>query len=266
MVRVTTSRVFPVPLVVLVLVLCQAILVVEGAAKGFEDHGEWAAENAAAALSKGKEDRDKVKVELYYMPQCPGCRQLITTSIREAFHTPGFSDMADVTFVPYAAYPESQTLENPPSHERIMDNVLESCALNIIGRRHQERQFDYIDCIDHDQRRDPSKVDRFCALTIGLSAKQTHDIDACAASHEGRALAERNLRQTESIGATYYPWIVVNRAHSREIEASVWTSLFGYVCERYVGPHKSTHCPETDEEDDEVESNDDDDDSIAQQL
>jgi hypothetical protein len=23
--------------------------------------------------------RDKVKVELYYMPQCPGCRQLITT-------------------------------------------------------------------------------------------------------------------------------------------------------------------------------------------
>ena len=43
----------------------------------------------------------KVVVELYYESQCPGCREMLTTSFKEAFQSEGFLDMADVTLVPY---------------------------------------------------------------------------------------------------------------------------------------------------------------------
>jgi hypothetical protein len=204
--------------------------------------------------------RDRVKVELYYMPQCPGCRQLITTSFSEAFQTPGFSDMVDVTFVPWGRafknIESSGSLEQiqqqqQEQEQRVFDNVLESCALDTIGRNHQDQQFAYIECIDRTNtfEKDPSKVDRSCAKVIGLSTRQTRKIEACAISRGGHNLAERNLRQSELVGMKHAPWIVVDRQHTPAIEDSVWESLFGYVCGIYSGPHKSEACPDTAGED-----------------
>jgi len=221
--------------------------------------------------------RDKVKVELYYMPQCPGCRQLITTSFSEAFQTPGFSDMADVTFVPWGkafltvesnGSQEQQIIQHQQSQDqeqRVFDNVLESCALHTIGRNRQDQQFAYIECIDRTNtfEKDPSKVDRSCAKVVGLSTRQTRDIEACAVSREGHDLAEKNLRQSEMIDMEYAPWIVVDRQHTHAIENSVWASLFHHVCGVYSGPHRSEACPETTT----ITTDDDDDkDLIAEQL
>mmetsp|Transcript_103133 Transcript_103133/g.210326 ORF Transcript_103133/g.210326 Transcript_103133/m.210326 type:complete len:300 (+) Transcript_103133:287-1186(+) len=200
----------------------------------------------------------KVKIELYYMPQCPGCRQLISTSFGDAFHTPGFSDMADVTFVPYAnsrkeqhqqpqqqqQQQQQQQYQAGKNHKRVFDDTLESCALHAIGRKNQERQFLYIDCIDRNNNRDASRVDLACAGAVGLSTRVIKEIEACADSERGQKLAERNARQTDAMEkATYFPWIVVNRRHDRDTEEKVWRSLFLYVCGVYSGNRKSPLCP-----------------------
>jgi len=184
----------------------------------------------------------KVKVELYYMPQCPGCRQLITTSLNDAFSTPGFSDMADVTFVSYGNIRASKgTL-------RIFDNVLESCALDKI--EHQDEQFHYINCIDHSESQDASQVDVECAKIIGLSEDTIKRIEVCAATAEGHILANKMVEQSTNLTPeiSYYPWIVVNNVHNIPIENEVWSSLFKYTCKLYKGSKKSQYCPGMDEE------------------
>jgi hypothetical protein len=162
--------------------------------------------------------------------------------------------MADVTFVPWGrAFQNiepigSQEQQQPQEQEqRVFDNVLESCALHTIGRKHQDLQFSYIECIDRTNtfEKDPSKVDRSCAKVVGLSTRQTRDIEACAVSREGHDLAEENLRQSELVEMEYAPWIIVDRQHTHAIEDSVWESLFHHVCGIYSGPHKSVACPET---------------------
>jgi len=212
-------------------------------------------EFVTTTLSTRRDNRDKVKVELYYMPQCPGCRQLITTSFEEAFKTPGFSDMADVTFVPYGTARENHNAATTTTtgssgsqsqQNRVFDNVLESCALHTIGNHHQDQQFAYIGCIDHNSsfEQDPFQIDRACTRAIGLSTRLVGDIEACAASHEGHVLAERNVQQSESIDLRYFPWIVVDRSHTPAIESAVWESLFDYVCGVYSGSHRSQECPD----------------------
>ena len=211
----------------------------------FNDNVLLATETETITLNSNRRySIHKVKVELYYMPQCPGCRQLISTSFSEAFSTPGFLDMADVTFVPYGTHEIHQSNMERTQDRRVFDNVLESCALDTIGRKYQQTQFDYIDCIDHSTETDASQVDRECATIIGLSVQQTRDIEVCATSHQGQALAERNVWQSKAIGATYFPWVVVDREHTSEIETLVWESLFDHVCEIYSGPLRSKQCPE----------------------
>lgn len=184
----------------------------------------------------------KVKIELYYMPQCPGCRQLISTSISEAFQTPGFSDMADFEFKPWG---QGHRDEEGHDEGRIFDNVLESCALRTIGNNHQDLQFMYIECIDRTGTFEvnPNNVDRSCAKVIGLSDSQTKEIEECALSKEGHALADKHLREGDEMKMAYAPWVVVNGHHSKEQEDAIWNSLFHYVCDIYTGPYKSKECP-----------------------
>jgi len=194
------------------------------------------AEEAATKVDTFK--NKKVKIELYYMPQCPGCRQLITSSFSEAFHTPGFSDMADVTFVSYGNAHHTKTTTNG---KRIFDNVLEACALHYIGihgddnggggdagsdatdtttttdttdstnnllsrhknNQHQDTQFRYIECIDQFPRsrysRKAHQVDIDCAKALGLTNTAISSIEECAASERGHELAHRMVKQADSI-------------------------------------------------------------------
>lgn len=183
----------------------------------------------------------KVNIELYYMPQCPGCRQLISTSISEAFQTPGFADMANVEFKPWGRKHQEIGVG------RIFDNVLESCALQKIGNHHQDTQFMYIECIDRAGNigSNPSAVDRSCAKVVGLDDSQIEEIEECALSKEGHALADKYLREADAMEMIYAPWIVVNGYHSKEQEDKIWHSLFYYVCEIYKGPYRSSGCPQT---------------------
>lgn len=184
----------------------------------------------------------KVKIDLYYMPQCPGCRQLISGSISEAFQTAGFSDMADVHFKPWGRKHQ----EDGHPQGRIFDNVLESCVLQEIGNQHQDTQFMYIECIDRSRVSNALAVDRSCAKAVGLDESRIKDIEECAVSKAGHDLADKYLKESDAMDMAYAPWIVVNGKHSKEQEDQIWHSLFYYVCELYKGPYRSSECPSED--------------------
>jgi interferon gamma-inducible protein 30 len=60
-------------------------------------------------LPSEQEANDKIKIDLYYESQCPGCKQMITTSFAAAMKADGFLDMAELNFWPYGNAHESQT-------------------------------------------------------------------------------------------------------------------------------------------------------------
>jgi hypothetical protein len=63
----------------------------------------------SVSLSSDKEVADKIKIDLYYESQCPGCKQMITTSFAEAMKADGFLDMAEINFWPYGNARETKT-------------------------------------------------------------------------------------------------------------------------------------------------------------
>ena len=90
-----------------------------------------------AALASEKEAADKIKIDLYYESQCPGCKQMITTSFAEAMKADGFLDMAEINFWPYGNARETQTTsgwEFSCQHgtAECQYNFIETCAVNLI--------------------------------------------------------------------------------------------------------------------------------------
>ena len=66
---------------------------------------------SGAAVNLGlieEENADKIKIDLYFESQCPGCRQMITTSFAEAMKADGFLEMAEVNLWPYGNAHEKQ--------------------------------------------------------------------------------------------------------------------------------------------------------------
>lgn len=212
---------------------------------------------AAAAVIANDSDSDKVQVELYYESQCPGCREMITTSFYEAFQAPGFLDMADITFVPYGNAQETGTtasgfyeFECQHGESECIFNVIETCALAKISDDDPLLQFKYIDCIEHnDESRDPTqdyyKVAIACAELAGLKDDVVSDMQDCATGMEGNQLEHEMAVKTDSLNPphTYVPYVVVNGDHNDDIQNAVTDSLFNYVCNAYTGSDKSPACP-----------------------
>ena len=210
---------------------------------------------AAATAALNDSDSDKVQVELYYESQCPGCREMVTTSFYEAFQAPGFLDMADVTFVPYGNAQEtgttaSGTYEFKCQHgeSECIYNVIETCALAKIDD--PLVQFKYIDCIEHnDESRDPTqdyfKVAIACAELADLADDVVSNMQDCATGVEGNRLEHEMAVKTDSLDPPhkYVPYIVVNGNHTDDIQNAVTDSLLNYVCNAYTGSDKSPGCP-----------------------
>ena len=94
---------------------------------------------------------DKVKIDLFYESQCPGCRQMITTSFAEAFKADGFLDMAEVNLWPYGNAHEKQTATGweftcQHGEAECQYNLIEACSTNMISCPMMRQNF--IDCIE----------------------------------------------------------------------------------------------------------------------
>ena len=96
----------------------------------------------------------KLYINLYYEALCPYCRNEITTNIRTAMLTPGFSDMADLEIFPFGNAKEkvngsswTYTCQHGP-HECVWD-LWEGC-INNFRTFYSEPKYSYewIECIE----------------------------------------------------------------------------------------------------------------------
>jgi hypothetical protein len=92
----------------------------------------------SVSLASEKEAADKIKIDLYYESQCPGCKQMITTSFAEAMKAENFLDMAEINFWPYGNARETQTSSGwdftcQHGTAECQYNFIETCAVNLIA-------------------------------------------------------------------------------------------------------------------------------------
>jgi len=223
----------------------------------------------ATATDTFTDTNKKVQVELYYESQCPGCRQMITTSFDEAYHKEGFLDMAEITFIPYGNALETKNEDNDDDDDdtdtddtytfecqhgesECVYNLIETCALHKIGSVFPLQQFHFLHCIEqHDDNRDPEQdyesVALACATSLGIDIAIMDAIHSCVISKEGNRYEHAMAVKTESLQPphTYVPYVVANGVHTEQIQTAVTQSLFDYVCHTYQGSQRSTQCPYT---------------------
>ena len=207
-----------------------------------------------ATTVEASQGDQKINIALYYESQCPGCREMITTSFKEAFEKDGFLDMAAVALVPYGNAQEKGTdadgmyeFECQHGHSECVYNTIEACALDKIEC--PIMAFQFIDCIERsDESRDPdqdyTKVAMACAKLTEVPDQTMDTIKSCANGPEGNALEHQAAVMTDSLDPPhqFVPYVVVNGEHSDEVQDSISESLFDYVCNAYLGPNKSKDC------------------------
>jgi len=170
----------------------------------------------------------KVRVELYYESQCPGCRSLITTSFADAFATEGFLKMADIAFVPYGnahetgSASEGWTFSCQHGETECVYNAMETCGLSYISST--QKAFDFVNCIEHnDESRTSHDYDSVldkCATEASIAKSQSAQIKTCYTGSQGNSLEHAMALSTENLSPSheYVPWVVGQGVHSDEIQ------------------------------------------------
>ena len=115
---------------------------------------------------------DKVQVEIYIESLCPDCQNITHGSVYEAFNTPGFLDMADVTYVPYGnaheyADGDSWTFTCQHGTAECVYNEIESCSNKYIADAYQRFSFTYcVESNDSNKHLSYQNVIDLCAIDL----------------------------------------------------------------------------------------------------
>ena len=198
-------------------------------------------------LSSEKEANDKIKIDLYYESQCPGCKQMITTSFADAMKADGFLDMAEVNLWPYGNARETQTSSGwtfscQHGEAECQYNFLETCAKNLVQCPYQS--FEFLNCIEaNDNTTDYEGVANKCATQAQLT--NLSDIMTCYKGTDAEALEHEVAVKTEALSPSHQwvPWVTVNDQYDEAVQDKIGDSLLNYVCENYTGATKSKDCP-----------------------
>merc|ERR1712083_329984 len=193
---------------------------------------------------------DKVKVQLFYESQCPGCRETITTSFATAFAAPDFLNMAEVTLYPYGNAHETQSgdlWEYTCQHGTIecVWNQVETCANHYITDA--VTAFNFTDCIENNDSSRSGTIDyegtiKTCGTQAKVSDANVTSITGCYNTDEGNLLEHQVALATPS-DHQYVPWIVADGVHNDTVQNAIQSSLLDYVCSNYKGTDKSSACP-----------------------
>ena len=172
---------------------------------------------ALAALSVATDD--KVKVDLYYESQCPGCRQMLTTSFKQAFAASGFLDMAEVTLVPYGNATEKQSITKlweftcQHGETECIYNSIETCAIDTLADKPLEA-FNFVLCVEENDSKSTdydAVVDKCAEASIKIAHKiKADEIKNCPKNKSGNLMEHHMGVLTEALDPkhTYVPWVV----------------------------------------------------------
>jgi interferon gamma-inducible protein 30 len=223
--------------------------IVSKAASDFIGPNTTCPSGLSVSLTSEKEVADKIKIDLYYESQCPGCKQMITTSFAEAMKADRFLDMAEINFWPYGNARETQTAngwEFTCQHgtAECQYNFIETCAVNLIQCPFMS--FNFMNCMEtNDVGTDYEGVANKCATDTKIA--NIADIISCYKGSDAIAMEHAVAVKTESLSPPhkYVPWVTVNDQYDEAVQDLIGDSLLKYVCDNYTGT-KSVDCPASD--------------------
>jgi len=210
-----------------------------------------------AACGTGLEQADmdaKVVVDLYYESQCPGCKQAITTSFKDAVAADGFFDMATLNLMPYGNAHETQTSSGSwdftcqHGEAECQWNLVESCSKNLISCPY--KSFEFINCIEtSDTGTNYEELAKSCATSTNVD--EIEDILTCYNGEDAVKYEHEIAQATEALSPahTYVPWVVAQGVHDDDVQDAVTGNLLKYVCDNYQGSAKSKDCAQFEETD-----------------
>ena len=193
----------------------------------------------------------KVKVDLYYESECPGCKSMITTSFDEAYKAKGFLDMAEVNLMPYGnahEYKNGDSWDFTCQHGAVecQYNLVEACSVNLIKCPYAK--FEFLKCVEQKDggSKDYEGVAQACATQANI--KNGADIVSCYKGEDAIKYEHAIAVQTAALSPahTYVPWVVADGVHSDDINNAVYSSLLKYVCDNYKGTKRSPDCTKFD--------------------
>lgn len=201
----------------------------------------------------GLTDAPKVKIELFYESECPGCKQAITTSFKKAMATEGFEDMAEVSLYPYGNAHETEQPDGTWSFS--CQHGVTECNWNMVEACVQDVacgcQFKVLECMEESLSSSGGYEELVgkCAADAPCTPDLADQVKACtadygfAASSKGNALHHAIAVKTEALNPPhkYVPWVVADGQHTEEINDEVTSDLLGYVCKHFTG-EKAAAC------------------------
>jgi len=178
-----------------------------------------------------------VNIALYYEALCPFCRQFITEQLYPTWSTLYKSGIMNVTLV---AYGNAQEVEvSPNTYKYTCQHGPDECYLNAVencvmsyAKFTIESYFPIINCIE--KADDGVKAAPACVTDGKLNWSS---IEKCVNGSESNALLHKAALLTGSLTPAhqYVPWIVVNGAHTDEMQQDAQDDLLKFVCKTYTG-------------------------------
>merc|ERR1719427_384529 len=182
-----------------------------------------------------------VQVDLYYESLCPYCRQFITEQLYPTWNKLYNTRIFNVSIVPYGNAQEKQV--SPDKYEYECQHGPDECTLNLVENcvmKHTgdaiEKYFPVINCIESSDQ--PIADSKKCVEKAGLKWKT---IEKCVNGSEGNMLIHKAAMKTSALNPPhkYVPWIVVNGAHSDDMQQDAQSDLLKFVCDTYTGDKPS---------------------------
>jgi interferon gamma-inducible protein 30 len=216
----------------------------------FDDVYAWACGQFRGVLPAGCNQltsAPKIKIDLMFESLCPGCGQVITTSFGPALEKAGFTDMVDLTLVPYGNASESKQGDNyafvcQHGATECYGNAIDVCILkHVTDSLQANKAVICIEQVANVNGKGFAAALSQCSATYKFSVD---DVEACAKGDEGNALVHAAALATPS-NHKYVPWPVVNGAHPEEDdENAIFDDVFSWACNTFTG-NKPAGCSST---------------------
>ena len=163
-------------------------------------------------------------VSLYYEVYCPGCSQVIKTSLKDIMATPDMAAITDLELVPYGnarvITRDPPTFQCQHGDEECYGNWVELCA----QKHFPEQAWDFIVCQEDTTDFSDEGIKK-CSSAAGIDADVVLE---CAKGSEGPLLHLEAADKTPT--HKYVPWVVVDGKVMGEED-----DFLKMVCDAYQG-------------------------------
>jgi interferon gamma-inducible protein 30 len=197
-----------------------------------------------ATLSVSLAD-DRVQIYLYFESLCPGCRQFITGSFKEAIYTADFDKICDYKIFPYGNAHQRQVGDEwvftcQHGEDECYGNLLENCALKYIPFN---ENYKYVICLEEiiDSVSGWDEAAQQCATEFGIDLKPIY---SCIQGKEGNELVHETADATDALNPPhkYVPWVTYDGTHTSASETAIENNMVQFACQNYDGPVQIAAC------------------------